>query len=227
MSVDRYPANPLNDAAHMAEELRDLKRRLTALEGARNMRSASVTGGTTRWLDADGNVAVEIGEFTDGERGIRTVLPDGTEMFRTDGTGFAAPAIPIISYFNVDQYAVTGSTFETAVGGSHSNVVHPGLALSIYVETDVGTTGEVRVGVSADSGSAFSNTVTIASGATGSLGLNWLHGLDIPTVSLVWAVQLRRTSGAGEIRTNVPVFGHLVGTAWPDAVESPGLVSFI
>lgn len=59
MSVDRYPPNPLDGPSGLADKIRDLERRLSALEGGRNLRAATVARGGRMRFAAGGQILLE------------------------------------------------------------------------------------------------------------------------------------------------------------------------
>jgi hypothetical protein len=92
MTGDRYPVDPLNGPANMAQQLRDLERRIGALEGApligSNLTTVDPTSGTN---------PVIVGKLPDDTYGILIVNENGRVVQQSGTAGFVAPqqAIPM------------------------------------------------------------------------------------------------------------------------------------
>jgi len=64
----------------LGDEIRELKRRLAALERSPQVLNAAIEGGALRILDASGNEIVSLGEYATGYHGLRVMDTSGNEI---------------------------------------------------------------------------------------------------------------------------------------------------
>lgn len=173
MPDDRYPPHPLNDAAQMAEEIRDLKRRLSALEGARNLRDAKIgAGGRMRFaaggqilLENDnGDAATVIGEiFGPGDTNTAYGLLiqerfsgdyDGLDVLTVTDHGWGIPewTIPLVGPHM--SYSTSSTSYDNGWRQA-VRVVGRELYMSMRLVPPGGQTISYRIQMSLDDGSTF------------------------------------------------------------------------
>jgi hypothetical protein len=216
MPVDRYPANPLDGPSGLAEKLRELERRLTELEAARPLGNTTISQGTLRVVDSNGDLRVQIGEMvgaggTGDVWGIEVVnqpgtadWPNGEPFFRAsdDGAEFPYQSLPMVDESLVSS--VTSGSFVATWTAATGILMHRYASALVWVTTPVGTTGEIRL----TSGAAESDAVTIPSNTNTYVSIPaFAHGLSIWTGPHYFDIEARRTSGAGNVDVHQPALG--------------------
>lgn len=221
----------------LAAELADLKRRLDNLERSPKVPFSSTRGGVFSFLDEDGNLRFALGNETglDGSiNGITTVYGafghgDGNAIafaLREGDRGLTYPIFPVPLHDVVSKVVTSGSF----VGLWECNVDFPALeVLNIRgaVQSDVGTTGELRI---VDSFSGINtNVLTIPSNTNSAYSFEWIHpasvGLydDRPRLGgLALAVHARRTGGAGNLTVFQPSTAELTSIFLVPSATSTG-----
>lgn len=103
---------------------------------------------------------------------------------------------------------ITSTAFVTCWDTIVDRVVHQGLFVVVPWQTGVGTTGELRV--TAYGGFAVTASVVLPANSAGEQTFRWLHGL-LPwfNTDTPFAVEARRTGGAGNVRTGIPYSGFV------------------
>lgn len=85
-------ADPLLPS-NIADELREMRRRLERLEMAGRLTSASMTDGALRILDETGATRVVFGRDTDGGYGLSVYNENGRTIFKVNESGQTAPRL--------------------------------------------------------------------------------------------------------------------------------------
>lgn len=175
-------------------------------------------GYLTRIKRGNGQVVFEVFTDNDGAES-RLVMNDrnGNQIFAEDwlvGKGLARPYIPWGANKTVDLTTppdiTTSGTF-VAVYTVQGILQHPALFVRLKVVADAGTTGEIRLQDTFFSSTLWSDT--IASGSSIKSGVGTLNGLYSYGQMVGLEIQVRRTSGAGNIRTAlVNTYGQLALT---------------
>lgn len=170
MSLDRYQPNPLDGPSGFADKIRDLERRLAALEGGRNLRAATVgRGGRTRFAaggqillqnDDDQNTTV-IGEVYDDslERTAYGLLvqerfsgsTEGRDVLLVTDHGWGIPEW-VVPLAGPGMEFSTSSTSYTRAWQQATRVMAKNLYLSMRLLPPGGQTISYRVQMSVDDG---------------------------------------------------------------------------
>lgn len=210
--------NPGDGPANDAVWRRDVERRLRDLEVGRRSPNTVQQGGTFELRDADGDPVFYFGEFSRGggtSFGVQAIVPDGAgpgttpTVFEVDDDGLEAPYLPIPMLKVGDPVTVTNGTFQNIWNGTVGNLVAAAVFASIICDTDVGTTGEVRIEIVTSDDTATSDAVACGSGEAVTAVFRFLHGLNLGQGAVV-NVQARRTGGAGGFRVQ-PQFVEQAG----------------
>jgi hypothetical protein len=208
----------------LTRRLREIERRLAALETAPRLKSAAMRNGLIEIVDDVGTVRTRLGLLPNGDYGVEAYNSDGIRVFSVGDNGMARPAM-ILPWFDSFDLApprtITQGSFGSFFNTRAPFVSADGLVLSINVGTDVGTTGELRVTIFSTAGNVTSAVNTLGSGlgggggGTGPRTLRWLHGLQLGVNDLTMSVQveLRRTGGAGNVYAVVPNYAFFVDGA--------------
>jgi hypothetical protein len=210
----------------LVDRIVDLESRLKIMETTSRLQSSSIRDGLLSIGDASGVTRAEIGKFADGHYGIRTVLPDGTELFRSDERGIIVPPLAVTMTTLTggtvpDAANTTNASFEVLYVGEVPSFVHQGLRLRIGYGSDAATTGEMEVIIHQFGGAdlATSAVLSIGAAANTSATLSWLHGINLPGPRCFVQIAARRTGGAGNVRVTRPYGCYFVG---PDGMTGSG-----
>jgi hypothetical protein len=185
--VDRYPVNPLDPSARLAEKIEGLERRIRELEGQR------FVGSNLIMKDTNGDVRARIGELIGaggaGTRwGFEGVFQPGDAnwvggypFLRVSDDGAEFPyAINAWADATVAKSITSGSFVNSGLESSIGLVSHVCVATEIRIVTPVGTTGEIRI-ANASTGT-FSPAVSIPSNTNAYIAIPaWHHGAQLWT----------------------------------------------
>lgn len=209
--------------ADLAAEVKELKRRLDNLERSPRLPFSSTRGGAFIFQDTSGNVRRAMGNVTlDGSIGGITaaygdfLYGDGGAiiiMAREGDRGVVYPDldIPLHSPASVN---VTSGTFQTLWESYTNFPAHEVIHIEMAVQSDAGTTGEIRLIENASN--QVTSVASIPAAYNGVVGFEWLHpaptGLYDPRVrpaaNMALGVQVRRTAGAGNVIAFPPRQAH-------------------
>lgn len=210
MADDRYPVDPLNGNAGLAEYLRELERRIGELEAARPLGNTNLTDGTLTVTDDTAAVRLRLGKLTDisgiGNAWGIEVLDDAEQiMVRATEDGFEYPYQTIAAAAETAT-TVTSGTFVELARGACPLVVHSYVDCGIRVYTDGSTTGELRLkNVTA---STYSSVLTVAISTNAYVTIPaWAHGYALRSGPAYFALEARVASGAGTFEVFTPVAG--------------------
>lgn len=218
MADDRYPVDPLNGNAGLAEYLRELERRLAELEAARPLGNTTLQDGTFRVVDDNGDLRAQVGKLGNtGTWGIEVIAqpgndnyPDGKPYFRANDNGIEFPYGYSAWLKSGELNTFTNASFETKWEAGLGIVSQKYLGTLVYAGTDAGTVGELRL---SGYGGAVSTVVQIPAGTSSTLWQlgPFLHGYALWTGPALFGLQVRRVSGAGNVNVYTPVYGaHFV-----------------
>ena len=184
----------------IAAELADIKRRLRAMEGAPQLQNSSLTGGKITALNDDEQRVAEFGSLVGGGYGIAINDADtlNSVLLVNDENGMRAPGVPWAFRDSTAFLAVTSGTFELTYRTFAAILASSSVEVTVVLATDVGTTGEVRMGVQ---GGPYAATQSIGSGANLTFNWGWLHGLGfgLGSTGQHFVIEARRTGGAGNV----------------------------
>jgi hypothetical protein len=209
-AVDRYPLDPLDGPAAMKDYLNGLERRISELEGQRFVAANLVM------VDENGDVRARIGKLvgrTGGDVwGIEVVSqpgtvdwPGGLPFFRTTDDGAEFPYINV-PWVVETATAVTSATFVDVFTAGIGIVEHLRVAAFVRVQTPAGTTGELRI--TNATGGTQSPALTVPSATNAYMEIPaWAHSQDLWTGPVAFALQARRTGGAGNVSVFLTKFG--------------------
>lgn len=210
----------------LVREVRELRRELEELRSARASSATSFQGGVFRLLDDSGDLRFAAGHVTKtgGIDSLGDLAAYGTVLLSDDGAvvllvqeGFRGISYPanLVPFHRPAPEVVTSATFVTVFEAAVLFPAHEVLYLEGSVQTDVGTTGELRV----TEGFTGQDTdaLTLPSGTNGGYLFRWTHpgpsGLydqgahDTPNV--FFGLQARRTGGAGSVFVYPPRVAEL------------------
>lgn len=209
---DRYQVDPLDGPAAMAQTLRSLEQRVSALEGA------PLSGSNLTVIDEAGTTRATLGKLASGLYGLELLDAVSAPVLEVDDTGFLIPAIPLQPR-DANAFIIgNGATFSVTSWWAGVPLVHSNaITVSAGWITSAATTGELRIIVKSapNTGTgvtAATSAVTLGAGTTGTQIFNWVHGLARNTGPWYFGVQSRRTGGAGDVDTYVPNYMALVGS---------------
>lgn len=225
---------PADPAAQLALEVAELKRRLSALETARNVAAATVHGGRLIVADGDENVAqfgrFDVTDYDSGEPverfGVEIVDPDtGLVVLRStveDGTTAPKREVSWSPYSSLFQSTTSGSFVPVWITRS---TLWP--SSGAFLGTNITITGtaswEARIKIGSLSTGNFYTDVIAGSG---SQTVVWrvdllANGYVLnDALGLRFDLELRRTSGTGTVYAELPY----PALAWDATTEeaSPG-----
>lgn len=196
----------------MADWMRNMERRLAALESSVPLARSSMRGGSMRYLtdDADKELAI-FGDF--GAEGLDIfkgfLMRDSDQITvigtRSDQKGLVKPVLPGQFALASAVEPVTSGSFVQAAFYTPMEVYHEVLRVIVFITTPGGTTGEIKLveGVSLRS----TDVVTIPSGANGFARFEWIHEVekgDNGRFTCQFQLHCRRTAGAGTISVHQP-----------------------
>jgi len=153
-------------------------------------------------LEDDGTtIRLLIGDHDDG-RGVVLTQDDGSGYLRyliaaTENGGLRAPEWSA-GWMRIevgDQVVVSSGSWTTAWRCAIRSVYHDLVQAYIWVYSDVGTTGEIRV-IELVSG-YLTDAKAVSSGTNERYELKWEHGLMLDSPNRQFEVQMRLTGGAG------------------------------
>lgn len=189
--VNRYETNPLDGPAQMAEWVREIERRVGALEGAPTIGSNLVA------KDSDGNPLVSVGTLSDGSRGIEVASETDTwDLFKLTTAGWIKPHFPGVAYDPSASKAVTSATFVETWRVLFGDYLGPGVEVMVTWATGAGTTGELQV---VSNGGGTTATHALPAASSGVAFVRWLHGTPVGAGPFTMSVQARRTAGANNV----------------------------
>lgn len=204
---NRYAVDPLDGPAAMAETLRRLEQRVSALEGA------PLAGVSAAVYDADGEPLVALGDLGDGDRGILVhSATDDWDLVRMTTEGWIRPHLSGISLDPAAFISVTSASFVQTWVSTYGEALGPGVEGYFTWATPAGTAGEVRL---TDNNVGATTAHALAAASSGSIYCRWLHTLQVGTGPMVVDLEVRRTAGAGAVTVS-PL------RSW---VQDPGLCS--
>jgi len=214
---------PLDPESQLAAKLLEIEERLRALETAPRITSTSQRGGSYQLLDDDGNLVWTFGEYTRGlvtDYGIQSRVPDGSGGYTTsleiNGGGMEAPHIPLQFTKSNDFVAITSGSFTTVWIGYASLLVSDTLLWRSVCSCDAATTGEAKL---IAVGELETDVISLAASAFTNTYWDWLHGYPQGS-SFSVSLQVRRTSGAGNVNVYAPSIVSQAGSA--GTVSTPG-----
>lgn len=208
---------PLDPESQLAARLQEVEERLRALETAPRISSTSQRGGSYKLLDDDGNVLWIFGEYTRGaftDYGIQSRVPDGagpgdsTTALEININGMEAPQIPLTVSRN-DFVVVTSGSFVTVWTAVASLLVSDSIVWSSQVGCDPATTAEAKL---VASGGLETDVIVCGAGTFTAADFRWLHGHP-QGFGFSVSLQVRRTSGAGNVNVYEPIYVSQAGSA--------------
>jgi hypothetical protein len=198
--------------------LAELEQRVHALEHRDPLGSAAIVNGALQVLDRlDFDtyvVRARFGQLPSGGFGVEMYDEDGNNTFAVRDDGLARPTQPLTAFWSDDfvNFVTRTDAAFTTLGTAYVQMMQfSGLYVQWHVGTDVGTTAELRVQITAWDGTTnttvTSSVKTVPSGTGGGGGgtgphvLKWAHGLprgqNNATQRVAVQLQARRASGAG------------------------------
>lgn len=180
--------------------IRDLERRIRALESAPRIPHTSLSQGSLIVYDENGDDVVTVGKLYNGKYGLAVNTGPGGITFLSDTDGLALPfyAAPFrIASGAPDSSGavkVTSTSFVTVYRTVIELLQWDAVRVRVPAQTNGAETGEVRLR------NLSNGNVTAAvpvSSAGGLFDFRWLHGGEVGTGPWFFAVEARVTSGTG------------------------------
>jgi hypothetical protein len=194
----------------LADEVRDIWRRLRNLELSARLTNASMA-------DEDGVERLRLGRLDDNDNyGLAVFDADGGTRLRVDGRGMIAPYLPGIPRNPAEYITTTSPTFVTIWQSVFPICSHQAIGGRVGWGADAGTTGELRLKL----GSATTDPATLAAGSTGEQIFQWLHGAALGSGPQYVEIQARRTGGVNGIN----IYSPTLEMRTPDGATSGGLL---
>lgn len=192
----------------LAQILAELQRRIKVLEGSNKLLQSAITNGTIKVYNSAGVRIAEMGSTPAGGGGIELLASNGTtDLLVVDQTlGFAIPWLSTGWKDAAANKVVTSGTFVSTYNTLTELLFASELRFRVSIISDVGTTGEARITYSG--GSVLGNVKTIPSGANASYEYRIAHGFTLGGGPLQFDLEVRRTSGAGNITVYEPSQMH-------------------
>ncbi len=205
--------------ALLERRVKDLERRLRIMENAERLTNASITEGSVEVVDADDAARVEMGLLSDGHYGLLVRDANGNTRFRGDERGLVGPAIPAVPVISTaGAFSTSSGVLTPAYFLTLPEVAHEGLELHVDWTIGGADTFKLSVGAAAPlTGSTSERTVT--GPTSGTAVFKWLHGQMLGTTPFGFALDVRRTAGAGSIS----IFSPIAWGVSPDGCTATGL----
>jgi hypothetical protein len=204
----------------IAAEIADLKRRIANLERSPRLPFSSTRGGAFVFQDNSGKVRRAQGgvNFDGTIGGVTTAYGDfqygdgGTVISaaREGDRGIVYPDMQM-SFHEPIQKAVTSASFVTLWEAYTDFPEHEVLYVEFAVQSDSGTTGEIRL--FENKRNIASSVASIPAAYNGAVSFEWVHPATVGLYdqsdplaqnNLNVAIQVRRVSGAGNVSPFAP-----------------------
>lgn len=214
--------------AVLADVIKELKRRVRALENAQRLVASAIQGGRMRVLQSDETPVIAIGQLDSGllgteifddsgdviarfgqvDSGVRDGLEmfaAGTRIFRADDRGMISPGVHIPMAPTVTTYSVsvpnTGAGYTVCYQGRIIRPRHKYMKLVVSATGGVGTGGFIRARTSTGQTSA---ALTVPSGGGITASLYWELTYTTGTPEVVLWLECRNPSGPNNIEVGWP-----------------------
>ena len=214
----------------LAAELRELRDRVSKLERLPRLPFSSMRGGSTQLLDTDGTPRWVAGQWTFsavsddgggnsvvGGYGVAEFDPTGALLRgNVDGIhGQIFPSVPLVLHQPARQL-ITSASFISAYEGSDQDPVCDVVKVVGAVQTDAGTTAELRLASDAHQ----TATLAVPAGTNAFYQFTWLHPAEVGLGDtrtgrenrLFVSLQARRTAGTGNLTLFPPQISELVSS---------------
>lgn len=202
-----------NEPRSIETILRDLERRLHAVENANPARFTTITEGSTIVKELDGTILARFGNFNGPDMapavGVSLYDSDGRTVLAIDGSheGLHYPHIQA-GWTVPTAQSITSGAFVTVAEAGVYETTHDCFFFQAAIVVPGATTAEVRVH-DASTG-VDTNVLTVGAGASGTVTCQWIHPFSIgwgdtdPDTAPLLQYQVRRASGAGTISAFPP-----------------------
>ena len=222
----------------LASMLRELERRLSNLERSPGLPYSSIRGGALRFLDEAGVTRWQVGNVpfsatvaaaggsagsSDGEESVSGGY--GVAQFDENGamiagqiTGHRGALYPgqLIPLHRPDAVSVTSGSWTNCFEGRVNRPVGDVVAVGGAIQSDAGTTGEVRI----TAWGASTSALAIPASANRFGKFDWLHpgttGIGDPRtgrdVNLFLVYEARRTGGTGALGISPPQIAEITSS---------------
>jgi hypothetical protein len=201
----------------MAGTLKDLEDRLSILERTNKLFASAIVGGTLRVLDATESPVVLLGLLPTSI--FDPILTNGIRVYSAGGVGVA----PIMSINQTNGMSfpwvsgewkapsngqlVTSGTFATMYTSTTELISSKEILFRVRLAVDAATTGEAKVlgtGVDGSGGGQLGNTLSLSASTDDVREFRFGHGFTLGTGPLMFSLQVRRVSGAGNVTVYQP-----------------------
>jgi hypothetical protein len=201
----------------LAGLFQDLERRIGILERANKLIVSSIVGGTLRVLDDAQEPVVLLGLLPTSiydptaTSGLRVYSAGGTGsapvLSVNQLNGFAFPWLSNEWKNPTDSVVVTSGTFATQWTATNELIFSREILFRVRLVVDASTTAEARVlvtGVDGSGGGQIGDTLALSASTDAVREYRFGHGQTIGGGPLMFSLQVRRVTGAGNVAVYHP-----------------------
>lgn len=204
----------------LASDLDDIRTRIAVLERSNKLIVSAIVGGTLRILDASQNPIALLGLLPGGYLGVRAYSAGGVgvaPVLSVNQTeGFAFPWLSTEWKTPTDSVVVTSGTFATQWTSTVELNFSLEILFRVRIVVDAATTAEAKVLVTAVDGSGggqIGNTLSLSAATDAVREYRNAHGQVLGGGPLMFSLQVRRVSGAGNVTVYHPHPFHYGATS--------------
>jgi hypothetical protein len=189
------------DPHSLPQHLREMERRIEVLERAPRLGNSSINDDN----DVERIVLGQLDEDDPDSFGIRIANADTVAVLEVDAAGVLRPYQNWQASRWDESVPVTSAAYVPTWAESNPYSTADAMRLTVYLATDPATTGEARLSSNLG-GSPVTSAVTIPAGTATYYEWNWaMPGLVAGTGPIVITLDVRRTSGAGNVYAYQPI----------------------
>lgn len=190
---------------------RDLERRVEALERSNQLLASTITGGTLVILDDSAVAIAVVGEVQAGVNGLVVYTAAGSGaapmLSVNQSQGFAFPWFSSEWKAPTDSVVVTSGTFATQWTSTTELMFSTEILFRLRIVVDAATTAEAKVLVTAVDGTGggqLGTTLSLSAATDAVREFRAAHGQTLGGGPIMFSVQVRRVSGAGNVTVYHP-----------------------
>jgi hypothetical protein len=203
-----------------------LDRRIAILERSNKLLSSTIVGGILRVLDISSNPVVLLGDLPTSL--FDPVTTNGLRVYSSGGTsaapmlsvnqlnGLAFPWLSTEWKSTTDSVVVTSGTFATQWTSTTELIFAKEILFRVRLVVDAATTAEAKVLVTAVDGTGggqMGNTLSLSAATDAVREFRFGHSQTLGGGPLMFSLQTRRVSGAGNVTVYHPHPLHHGGTS--------------
>lgn len=189
-----------------AAELRDLRRRIEALERANKLLASSIVGGSLIVKDDDAVEIVRLGRLVSGFDGLRVQTAALEPVLEADQErGTVVPWLMSPWYGSTGWSLITTSaTMQTLWETATELLFSYSVLFRVRVKCAAATTGEIQIVHAQTSTVMGGTTKAIPAASDAFYEFRYIHGISMNSGPHTFQLQARRTSGAGNVEVYNP-----------------------